>query len=131
MTTHVAERFVRAIAEHDRTALAALFSPDIDFRGLTPRRSWEAATPPEVVDVVLGHWFEDTDHIEAVTRIEHGDDVADVQRVGYRFDISNEGGPQTVEQQAYYRLTDGQLSYMRVVCSGFRPRSPEEQQPPG
>jgi ketosteroid isomerase-like protein len=123
MSNHVAERFVRAIAEHDRTALEALLAPDIDFRGLTPGRSWEAATPPDVVDVVLGHWFEDTDRIEAVTRIEHGDDVADVQRVGYRFDVSNDAGPQTVEQQAYYRVSDGRLSYVRVVCSGFRPRS--------
>ena len=41
-------------------------------------------------------WFEDQDVIEAV-----------------------------VEQQAYYSTTDGRISWMQVLCSGFRPATPE------
>ena len=29
------------------------------------------------------------------------------------------------EQQAYYSTTDGRISWMRVLCSGFRPATPE------
>jgi hypothetical protein len=122
MSGDVAERFVQAIADHDRGSLEALLASDIDFRGLTPGRAWEARSPVDVVDVLLGNWFEDSDHIEAVTRLERGDDVGDVQRVGYRFDLSNDAGLHTVEQQAYYRVRDGRLSYLRILCSGFRPR---------
>ena len=122
MSDTVADRFVDAIAHHDAAALTGLLAPDIDFRGLTPRRAWEAHTPAEVADVVLGNWFAASDHIEAVTQVEHGDPVGDTRRIGYRFAIRNPDGASTVEQQAYSRLDDGRLTYLRVVCSGFRPR---------
>jgi hypothetical protein len=123
MPESIAERLVHAIAGHDAPALAGLLAAEVDFRGLTPGRFWEARTPDEVVDVVLGHWFAETDHIDEVRTVEHGDDVGDTHRVGYRFDITNPDGHSTVEQQVYYRTTDGHLSYLRVVCSGFRPRA--------
>ena len=123
MTDTLAEDFVKAIAKHDSTALMRVLAPDIDFRGLTPGRFWEASTPSEVVDVVLGHWFAENDHIDAVTALEQGDDVGDTHRVGYRFDITNADGQSTVEQQAYYRGDNGHLTYVRIVCSGYRPRS--------
>ena len=123
MTDTPAEGFVEAIAKNDSAALMRLLAPDVDFRGLTPGRFWEANTPAEVVDVVLGHWFGAGDHIEAVTALEHGADVGDTRRVGYRFEITNADGQSTVEQQAYYRVSDGHLTYMRIVCSGYRPRS--------
>jgi hypothetical protein len=119
----VAERFVQAIAEHDRAALQVLLAGDVDFRGLTPGRFWEADSAVDVVTIVLDHWFEESDRIEAVARLEQGEDVGDVKHVRYRFNVSNDGGPQVVEQQAYYRLTAGRVSYLRVLCSGFRPRA--------
>ncbi|HEU4512566.1 MAG TPA: hypothetical protein VFR87_05630 [Nocardioidaceae bacterium] len=122
MEESIAERLVDAIAGHDAAALTGVLAPDVDFRGLTPGRFWEAHSPDEVVDVVLGHWFAESDHIDEVTSVEHGDDVGDTHRLAYRFDITNPAGSSTVEQQVYYRTTDGHLSYLRVVCSGFRPR---------
>ncbi len=122
MTDALAEGFVDAIAKHDSATLMRLLAPDVDFRGLTPGRFWEANSPTAVVEVVLGHWFEESDRIDAVAALEHGDDVGDTRRVGYRFDITNADGQSTVEQQAYYRANDGHLTYLRIVCSGFRPR---------
>ena len=72
--------------------------------------------------MILGSWFEPGDHIEGVTAIEHGRDVGDVHRVGYRFDVTNNDGRRAVEQQAYYRVAGATLTYLRIVCSGFRPR---------
>ncbi|HEX5512585.1 MAG TPA: hypothetical protein VFX41_12790 [Actinomycetales bacterium] len=122
MHSDVAERLVQAIAEHDRAALQAVLTEDVDFRGLTPGRFWEAGSPVDVVTIVLDHWFEESDRIEEVTKLDHGEEVGDVKHVRYRFNVSNAGGPQVVEQQAYYRLTSGRVSYLRVLCSGFRPR---------
>jgi hypothetical protein len=121
--TSVGERFAAAVAIKDRDAVRGMLAPDVDFKGLTPGRFWEAADPDGVLSVLFDTWFADDDRIDALTAVENGDDVGDVQRIGYRFDLSTSGGPHTVEQQAYYRESAGQIVYMRVVCSGFRPRS--------
>jgi len=43
--------------------------------------------------------------------------------VGYRFRVKNPDGIFLVEQQAYLSQDDGQIAWMRVVCSGYRPTS--------
>lgn len=115
------DAFVAAVAGRDVPALRDALAPDVDFRGLTPNRSWEATTPDEVVDVVLGHWFEESDRITSVDHVEHGDSLGDVRRLAYRFSLVNDAGRHVVEQQVYYKVRDGRLAYLRVVCSGFQP----------
>ena len=114
-------RFAEAIAAKDADAITALLAPDVDFRALTPRKFWEASTPADVVDVLFANWFESDDHIDALVDVTVGTPVEDTQHVGYRFAITNPDGPHTVEQQAYYRADGEQISYLRVVCSGYRP----------
>jgi hypothetical protein len=94
----------------------------VDFLGLTPRRHWEADTVAEVVDIPFGHWFEEQDHIEGA-EITEGDPVADTHHVAYRLALATPDGPHVAEQQAYYRTDREQISYLRVLCSGFRPVS--------
>jgi hypothetical protein len=48
------------------------------------------------------------------------DAFADRQRVAYRFHVRNPDGNLVVEQQAYYAEQDGRITWMRVLCSGFR-----------
>jgi hypothetical protein len=116
-----AKEFAQVIADRDLAGMSALVAADVDFKGLTPGRFWEAATPEEVSDVVFGHWFEETDHVDAVLRTDDGEPTGDTQRMSYRFAITNPDGRFTVEQQAYYRVRDDRISYLRVVCSGYRP----------
>jgi hypothetical protein len=118
----IGESFATALARKDAMALRALLAPDVDFRGLTPRRFWEASNPDGVLDILLGNWFEADDHIDGIAALEQGDDVGDVRRVGYRFDVTTPDGPHIVEQQAYYREQADHLHYLRIVCSGFRPK---------
>ena len=120
----VGERWVSAIAARDTDGLAGLLADDVDFRGLTPRRAWEGATPEDVVGVVLGTWFDDGTSIDAVEEVTT-DRVADTDRVGYRFRTTTADGPHLIEQQAYYRADGEQITYLRIVCSGYRPVSEE------
>lgn len=117
-STTLAQRLVDAIAAKDRARLLTLLHPEVDFRGMTPGRVWEASGPQDVVDA-YGSWFDDDDHIEAVERVET-DAFADRQRVGYRFRVRNADGVSLVEQQAYLSERNGRIGWLRVLCSGYR-----------
>jgi hypothetical protein len=121
MGTSIGERFASALAAKDASTLRQLLAPEIDFRALTPGRFWEATTPAEVVDsVIFGNWFEPSDHIEAVQRIEH-DVVVDRERVGYRLRVRNADGVFVVEQQAYIGVEGDQIAWLRIMCAGYQP----------
>jgi SnoaL-like domain len=122
MTT-LGERFVRALAAKDFAGVAAVLHPEVDFRGMTPGRFWEATGPDQVIEQVLKQWFEDQDQIDALVELEAGG-FGDRDRVGWRFAVTTPDGPGLVEQQAFYSATGDQIGWMRVMCSGFRPTSP-------
>jgi uncharacterized protein (DUF58 family) len=119
-TTTLGADFARALAAKDAAAIRELIHPEIDFRGLTPSRTWEASDRDELISILLESWFEAKDQIEVLESVE-SDTVADRERVGYRFTVTNPDGRHVVEQQAYLADRDGQIAWMRVVCSGFRP----------
>ena len=112
--------FAHALAAKDTDALVAIMHPEIDFRGMTPRRIWEGSDPETIVSKVLWQWFEDSDEIERLEHVETGT-VGECERVGYRFRVRNPDGRFVVEQQAYLVPRDGRIGWMRVMCSGFRP----------
>ena len=118
--TTLGAEFARAFVEKDSGRMRELLHPEVDFHALTPSRAWEASGQDAVLEVLFADWLEDSDHVEAVGRIE-GDTIVDRERVGYRFSVSNPDGRFLVEQQAYLSARDGQIDWIRVVCSGFRP----------
>jgi hypothetical protein len=121
MEQHLGEPFVRALAGKDAAGLSGLLSDEIDFKAMTPRRFWEAESAESVVgDVIFGKWFESTDHIDAIDSIEC-DTVVDRQRVGYRLRVTNDEGAFAVEQQAYFDVKDGRITWMRIMCAGYQP----------
>jgi hypothetical protein len=73
-----------------------------------------------VDDILLGRWFEPSDHIEELCSVTDGS-MADRSHVAYRLRVRNDDGEFLVEQQAYYMVEDGMISWMRVRCSGYRP----------
>ena len=113
-------RWAQGIATGDREVLLALLAPEVDFRAMTPMRFWEASAPSDVLDAVLGTWFGGDRHIEAVELVDT-DVMADRERVGYRFRATTPEGPSLVEQQAYLGVDDGRISWLRIMCTGFRP----------
>ena len=112
--------FADALAAKDFARIRELLHPEVDFRALTPRRDWQAGDPEAVIGSVLREWFEDSDEIEELVQVET-DTFADRERVAYRFRVRNPEGLFLVEQQVYIEERDGQIGWMRSVCSGFRP----------
>jgi hypothetical protein len=112
--------FASALAVKDFERIRLLLHPEIDFRGLTPNRNWEAEDAETLIGAVLRQWFEDSDEILELEQLETGA-FADRERVGYRFLVRNPEGLFEVEQQVYLGERDGRIGWMRSVCSGFRP----------
>jgi ketosteroid isomerase-like protein len=113
--------FVDAILARDFSRASGLLHPDIDFRAMTPNRAWEADGPAGVEEV-LRAWFEHPERdVERVDPTEPAS-VEDTLRVGWRVHGSDaDGHPFIYEQQAYVREDDGQVVWLRVMCSGPRP----------
>jgi hypothetical protein len=121
MPTEIGERFAEALAKKDVPTLLDVLDPEIDFRGLTPGRFWEASSATALVDdIILGAWFEADDHIDALEHVELGS-VADRDRVAYLLRISTPDGTFVVEQQAYFGVENGRINWLRILCSGYRP----------
>ncbi len=112
--------FADALAAKDFDQIRGLLHPEIDFRGLTPRKNWEASDPDAVIGSILRQWFEDSDEIEELVQVET-DSFADRERVAYRFRVRNPEGLFLVEQQVYLSERDGRIGWMRTLCAGYRP----------
>jgi hypothetical protein len=121
-TSALGRRFVEALAIKDTEALRAVLHPEVDFRGLTPNRFWEAHDRDAVLEIVFGVWFGADDELEELV-LMHSDAFADREQVRFRFRGSNRDGLMVVEQQAYLTERDGLIGWMRVVCSGQRPQA--------
>lgn len=118
MTASLGERWATAFAAKDRGGLSSLLADSIDFRGLTPRRYWEAKSPSEVVDeIILRYWLDENDHVTELVSVTTGR-VGDREHVAYRFRFENPDGSYIAEQQAYFGVTDGKIDWLRILCSG-------------
>jgi len=113
-------QFAEALAAKDFDRLAELVDPAIDFKGVTPSRTWEANSADELISGVLRLWLEEEDEVEELVEVQTGS-VADRERVGYLMRVRDADGPYVFEQQAYYTERDGRIDWMRVTCSGWRP----------
>jgi SnoaL-like domain len=112
--------FAQALAARDFDKLRTLLDPEVEFRGLTPRRTWEANGDAETL-ALFQRWF------DLPTVVEQIDDVSshavgDRMHVAYRFLGRDDDGPFVIEQQVYYTERDGRMYWMRMMCSGFMAR---------
>ena len=110
--------FAHALARRDFGQVAEVLCPDVEFRALTPRRSWEAPTAEETL-TVLRTWFDEETVVDEVLGVR-ADTVADRHCVTYRFAGKRPDGPFVIEQHAYFTERDGRIGWMRLLCSGFR-----------
>ena len=67
-----ARRLRTQLAARDFDKLRSLLDPEVEFRALTPRRSWEADGDSPTVDL-FRNWFDEATVIEQVEQVErHG-----------------------------------------------------------
>jgi hypothetical protein len=85
-------RFAQALATKNSEELRAVLHPDIDFRGLTPNRFWEAHDRDAVLDIVFGVWFGPHDDLEELVLLE-SDAFADRERSASAFAGATGTGP--------------------------------------
>ena len=69
---------------------------------------------------MLGEWFDSDDIIEGIEALD-ADAYSDRQRVGYRLRVKCPDGVYQVDQTAYLSLEDGRISWLRMMCAGYRP----------
>jgi hypothetical protein len=120
MHNEIGERFAHAFAKKDSPGLLEILDPEIDFRGMTPGRFWEASSAETLVDgIIFGAWFEASDHIDSLEDVQSGS-VADRDRVSYRLRVTNPDGVFVVEQQAYFGVENDRINWLRIMCSGYR-----------
>ena len=112
--------FAHALAARDFDKLRSLLDPEVEFRALTPRRSWEADGDSPTVEL-FRNWFDEATVIEQVERVDL-DAAGDRQHLVYRFSGHDDEAPFVIEQQVYFTERDGRIDWMRMMCSGFRPR---------
>ena len=73
MHNGIGQLFAEALAKKDTTALLDVLDSEVDFRGLTPGRFWEAGSAQALVGaILLGAWFEADDHIDSLESVELG-----------------------------------------------------------
>jgi hypothetical protein len=121
MAQHVGERFARALADKNGVALKGLLRPNVDFRAMTPSKFWESTDVDVIVDeTMLGTWFEPSRRIVEILAVET-DTVGSLDRVSYRFRVTRPEGDSIIEQQAYFETDGEQISWLRIMCTGFLP----------
>ena len=120
--TTLGTAFAEAVTSKDYRRVADLLHPEIDFRALTPKRSWEAGDPDTVIEQILNSWIEPDEHVEELIAVD-SDTIGDRERVGYRYRLRTPDGVFVVEQQAFIGERDGRIDWLRLVCSGSRPLS--------
>ena len=118
--TGVGGAFAEALLAKEWAHLESLLSGEIDFRGLTPRKQWEASTPRALIDTVFTQWFGPTVDIYEIIDIAT-DRIADRNRVAYRFRVRRDEDDYVCEQTAYFDEANGKIVTLHILCTGFLP----------
>jgi TusA-related sulfurtransferase len=117
----VLHRLIDALESADGPGLEGVLAHDVRLRASLPRRDVERVGRAGAAELMLG-WFRDATGIARVwSAVER---VGDVWHAGFRFTLREDGADFVVEQQAYCTLDGGQITSIRLICSGFRPPVP-------
>ena len=114
----IGEKFVSALIAQDFAALQECFAPEVRFRALVPKGVREAATAEEAA-AWLRKWFGDSDQMEL--QASRAETVQDRLHISYKLHEHEAGEWFLIEQQAYCTVSDGLITDMALLCSGFRP----------
>jgi hypothetical protein len=122
MAPPIGKRLVEAVAAQDASAIAACFTPGVEFRALVPPGVRERTGAEDAAALIVG-WFADSTELDLIE--SQTQEVGDRLHVAYRFEGVEDGEPYVVEQHLYCTLAGGIIERADLLCSGFRPRDRE------
>lgn len=132
---------IAALARADFDTVRALLHPELHLRGLTPGKLSEAKgerAVDQAIEIFKEWFFEETDHLESVAWCE----TRPIGRYGrYKLSFGVRGKSPVmvdsylakrlrnlpdetdwvVEQEAYYEVRDGRISWLIMLCGGYHP----------
>jgi hypothetical protein len=112
----VGAEFLDALARRDWANVQSLLDPRISFRVLTPRALREADDDAGAM-AWLTRWFGDAD--ELTTLRAEVSTMHDRLSMDYRFHLHKDRWC-VIEQRGYFDVTDGKITDLTLICSGFR-----------
>jgi SnoaL-like protein len=115
----IGTQYAEAVAAQNESAIAACFTPGVEFRALVPPGLRERTGALDAAALVTG-WFADSTELNLVA--SQTDEVGDRLHVAYRFEGVEDGEPYVVEQHLYCALVGGLIARADLLCSGFQPR---------
>jgi TusA-related sulfurtransferase len=120
VSTHdTAGQLVRAVAARDLDGIVGTLASEVRFRYLIPPGAGEVVGAAEVAAKYF-EWFGDAHALEVQNILVH--QVSDRTSARYRFLLHEQGGWEVVEQQTFLDVdTEGQITSIDLLCSGFRP----------
>ena len=117
-----ATEFLEALVRRNFEELATLFASNVWLRALLPRRLHESTNAPDAVEAFRG-WFEGARDFRVLS-LEHHPFVGGREIFSYRFLLRPDWAPEqwhVIEQVGYFRVKEGRISRIDLVCSGFLP----------
>jgi ketosteroid isomerase-like protein len=120
----VAGEFIDALTRRDFSSLADCLAPDVRFRALVPPGPFELSGSTEVGEKFRA-WFGSHPGFAVLDAGvgQIGSKLYLTWRLWCRFE---DGIARTVEQQAYAK-TDGRITDLDLLCSGFQAEASAEQ----
>ena len=121
MTTRILEigrTFVTALSVRDFQRLQTAFHEDVQFRALVPEGIRGSIGSAETV-AWLRRWFGSADEFQWLD--SSVDQVADRLHIVFCILIYQNEEWQIVEQHAYCTVSEGGITAMNLVATGFRP----------
>jgi TusA-related sulfurtransferase len=114
-----ARQLVEAVAARDVGGIAGTLAPDVRFRYLIPPGPGEVVGAENAAAKYFD-WFGDAAALEVLDVLVKP--VSDRTSATYRFLVHGEGGWEVIEQQTFLDVdTEGQITSIDLLCSGFRP----------
>lgn len=120
----LAARLTQGVLSADADLISACFAQNARLRALIPPGPVERSGAVAVGELIAS-WFVDCDPLTLVNR--EVDRVSDRLHISYRIDGTEAGTEFTVQQQVYAEVIDDQMTDATLLCSGFRPQSPQPE----
>ena len=120
----VARRLLDAIVTRDFDSLDTILAADVWMRALLPREVVETHSAAAATEVIRG-WFAAHEALEVVSTEQHT--VEGREFLAYNLRVRPDWAPDVwhvVEQSAYCRVADDQITRLDLLCTGFFPTAP-------